>query len=589
MKKATLFVVICLITFFKAFGQKPVISYPPNNFTFTQGQEIKYLYPNNSGTQAISYTVSPLLPNGLNLDAHSGIISGTPSVATGTISYTIKATSAPGDTGIVSIQITINPGAPQFLYSAPGNLIVGTTIAPLKPSNTFGPADSYTINPALPSGLSLDKFGTISGTPLVATPAALYTVTATNVTGSSTYVLRFSVQPMSPHITYPPFATFIAGVCIPDLEKDPVKKANDETTLVYNHQRIIPLVLSPTPVATGSPSPINYSVSPALPAGLILNALTGDISGTPTTATPVAKYTVTASYTNDPPSTADIMIAVITNPDIVSTPATISFVGQGDIQQSLTTGSKIPASTGIGVVYRENSNIKYKWLHHIEIDFSVNVASTVDTIKSVNDPTTNMVTNKSAFGNSVLLPLNSGEAFSFRGLAYFTERGGPNGNYQRNAGAIPVGTVLSGLDIAVQGSNRNWEYDSNDKSVTLIQASQLSVYTGIFHEFITPTAANSYGQNASVTIGIGYSGRFIMGDVAQTSNSALRQSLLGTTQTSFNGYEVKLGLRFYNIQAEVHLPFLSGKSSVPGLSGAQPYTFIGFTGGFPIDLTSKSN
>ena len=64
---------------------------------------------------------------------------------------------------------------------------------------------------------------------------------------------------------------------------------------------------------------------------------------------------------------------------------------------------------------------------------------------------------------------------------------------------------------------------------------------------------------------------------------------LGSAQTSFNGFEIKLGLGFYNIQDEVHLSFLHHNDNVPGLTGSQPYTFIGFTGGFPIDLTKKSN
>jgi uncharacterized protein (TIGR03118 family) len=47
------------------------------------------------------------------------------------------------------------------------------------------------------------------------------------------------------------------------------------------------------PAVTGTVT--NYAVSPALPAGLALNATTGAISGTPTTVTAQATYTVTAS------------------------------------------------------------------------------------------------------------------------------------------------------------------------------------------------------------------------------------------------------------------------------------------------------
>src|SRR5262245_12172151 len=52
------------------------------------------------------------------------------------------------------------------------------------------------------------------------------------------------------------------------------------------------IAISPLlPNVTGSVA--NYTVSPALPGGLSLNASTGAISGIPTTITPSANYTIT--------------------------------------------------------------------------------------------------------------------------------------------------------------------------------------------------------------------------------------------------------------------------------------------------------
>lgn len=62
-----------------------------------------------------------------------------------------------------------------------------------------------------------------------------------------------------------------------------------------------------SPTVTGTVT--SYSVSPALPAGLVLSAASGTISGTPTAVTLQAKYTVTASNSGGA-ATADIMIAV---------------------------------------------------------------------------------------------------------------------------------------------------------------------------------------------------------------------------------------------------------------------------------------
>ena len=61
------------------------------------------------------------------------------------------------------------------------------------------------------------------------------------------------------------------------------------------------------PTVTGTVT--NYSVSPALPTGLAINAITGDISGTPTATSPSVTYTVTAA--NDfGATTANVTISV---------------------------------------------------------------------------------------------------------------------------------------------------------------------------------------------------------------------------------------------------------------------------------------
>jgi sugar lactone lactonase YvrE len=57
---------------------------------------------------------------------------------------------------------------------------------------------------------------------------------------------------------------------------------------------------------------LGYTVSPNLPAGLSLDAATGDITGTPTTAVAAANYTITAKNTSGS-STYIINIAVLSN------------------------------------------------------------------------------------------------------------------------------------------------------------------------------------------------------------------------------------------------------------------------------------
>jgi hypothetical protein len=67
-----------------------------------------------------------------------------------------------------------------------------------------------------------------------------------------------------------------------------------------------------TPSVSGSPS-ITYSVSPALPAGLSLDAATGTISGTPQVASAQATYTVKATNTVGN-TTRDLKISVAATP-----------------------------------------------------------------------------------------------------------------------------------------------------------------------------------------------------------------------------------------------------------------------------------
>jgi len=337
------------------------------------------------------------------------------------------------------------------------------------------------------------------------------------------------------------------------------------------------------PAVTGFGAGTTYSINQALPAGLNFDKNSGIINGTPNLVSPPTFYIITATN-GTITSSFPVNINISISSDVINTPPTIEFVGQGNIQPSLSSGSKIPATTGIGVIYTEDLKRNYGMLHSIRIEFSVNVASTVDTIKSINDAMNN-VTNIRDYGNSVLLPINSGQAFSFNFTGYLTEN--QDKNWNRNVPPKALLGIISGFNISFVGSNRNWEYDliNADKSTTptLVKTSLISLYAGVFQEIVP----FNYRPNNSITIGVGYTGRFIAGDIAQTTESKLRDKLLGSTNNSFSGIELSLGLRFSNIKAEVRVPFLSPKSNIPGLTGVQPITLITFTGGFPIKLTSK--
>jgi len=98
-------------------------------------------------------------------------------------------------------------GAPSSLaYSSnPVAGIVGNALTPDTPSSGGGAVASYTVQPALPAGLTLDPAtGVLRGTPSAATATANYTVTAANSVGNTTAMLTLTVN-------VPPIASFSVG------------------------------------------------------------------------------------------------------------------------------------------------------------------------------------------------------------------------------------------------------------------------------------------------------------------------------------------------------------------------------------------
>ena len=142
----------------------------------------------------------------------------------------------------------------------------GTAIPANNPTSAGGAVTSYSVSPALPGGLSLSSTtGVISGTPTAITATASYTVTASNSAGSATAALSITVNDAAPAgLTYTPgTAVYTVG-----------------TPIAAN-----------TPTSTGG-AVTGYSVTPALPAGLSLDDVTGIINGTPTAVTAATSYTV---------------------------------------------------------------------------------------------------------------------------------------------------------------------------------------------------------------------------------------------------------------------------------------------------------
>lgn len=164
------------------------------------------------------------------------------------------------------------------------NATVGSALPADTPTVT-GSVSSWSINPALPSGLSLSAVnGTISGTPAVGSPTTTYTVTAANSYGSASANVTITV--VDPAMI-PPGSLSYPAASLTGIVGYPV----------------------PTDTPTYQGTVTFWSVFPDLPAGLTLNASNGAISGTPTTAQAASSYTVTAASSLGS-TTATLSIAV---------------------------------------------------------------------------------------------------------------------------------------------------------------------------------------------------------------------------------------------------------------------------------------
>ena len=126
--------------------------------------------------------------------------------------------------------------------------------------------------------------GQITGTPAAASATTVYTVTATDLngaTGTATFSLTVN-------------GVVSATTAIPT------------TTLTAGHA-----ATAFTPVTgSGGTTPLAYSVLPALPTTLTMNAATGQITGMPAAASAATVYTVTVTDHNGATATATFSLTV---------------------------------------------------------------------------------------------------------------------------------------------------------------------------------------------------------------------------------------------------------------------------------------
>ena len=239
-----------------------------------------------SGTKV--FVISPTLPAGLSINTSTGVVSGTPSAASVAANYTVTVSDgATSATAIITIGVsgtaTLSPST-QTVTGRVGAAITATTAF----TSTGLGTRYFSIAPALPPGLVFSSStGVLSGAATAARGATTYVVTAADGTNYAVATMRLTISAV-PLMT--PASQAVSGVVGTAIA----------TTSVFA-----------APTVTGTKT---FTVSPALPAGLTLNAATGTVSGTPTAVSTQTTYVITGtdgtnSSANFATSTLTIVVA----------------------------------------------------------------------------------------------------------------------------------------------------------------------------------------------------------------------------------------------------------------------------------------
>ncbi|NBR24764.1 MAG: hypothetical protein EBU08_13530, partial [Micrococcales bacterium] len=371
------------------------------------GSEVSGYLINSTGGRITEYSVSPELPTGLTLDTQTGLISGAPTTDQASVVYTITGTNVAGsDSHTFSLGVFSSP----LLSLSPSSesAIVGQPITSytLALDSSYGTPTGFSISPSVPAGLVFDSTnGSLSGTPTAAQLNVEYTVSASNVAGTSSQtfslevfsapaftlskssenavnnvaisgytintsggrVTEYSVSPELPTgLSLDTTTGLISGSVVVD--QAPTTYTITGTNVAGSDSHTFALAIYSAPSFTMSSETIlgsrgstlvgytltqsggtvtSYSVSPSLPAGVSLDSSTGLISGLPTNPQAITTYTLTA--TNVAGSYPKTFSIEILNPPVITLSSQSSAAFKDETAISVTTTNTGGTATSFAI------------------------------------------------------------------------------------------------------------------------------------------------------------------------------------------------------------------------------------------------